>query len=334
MDWNQLYLSYAAKTTLPVLLNKAFITSFISLMALAGITRLLHRLTGPVTFRYLQVDVRLYRYLAGGMLGILLYFALALELHYQLDQYISFPPNQTIITGAFNLAFLVGLLVFAHLKGGRMLRAGLTFLGLMGVLAYVVLFSPAVLQLLQVHFLEGEPGFIGFPFHYLSLLLVMLLLAFLYHNISRLEVLRPAAARALVWAMGAAAVFIASSELLFHVIYFNFSLATPNRQAQEQLATLTQQTSKVGFPILWGVCAFLLMFSGLRQKNKNLRIMALSLFTITLLKLFIYDIQGISEGGKIAAFISLGVLLLVISFMYQNLKRLILTDEAAPKGDQ
>ena len=57
--------------------------------------------------------------------------------------------------------------------------------------------------------------------------------------------------------------------------------------------------------------------------------MALTLFTVTLVKLFTYDIRGISEGGKIAAFISLGVLLLVISFMYQNIKRIILADEAA-----
>ena len=35
----------------------------------------------------------------------------------------------------------------------------------------------------------------------------------------------------------------------------------------------------------------------------------------------------ISEGGKIAAFISLGVLLLVVSFMYQRLKKLLLADE-------
>jgi uncharacterized membrane protein len=49
---------------------------------------------------------------------------------------------------------------------------------------------------------------------------------------------------------------------------------------------------------------------------------------IALAKLFIYDIRGISEGGKIAAFISLGIVLLVISFMYQNLKRLILADDS------
>ncbi len=42
---------------------------------------------------------------------------------------------------------------------------------------------------------------------------------------------------------------------------------------------------------------------------------------ITLLKLFIYDIVNIPVGGKIAAFFSLGVLLLVVSFMYQRLKK-------------
>ena len=36
----------------------------------------------------------------------------------------------------------------------------------------------------------------------------------------------------------------------------------------------------------------------------------------------------ISEGGKIAAFISLGVLLLIVSFMYQRLKKILLSDEA------
>jgi uncharacterized membrane protein len=55
------------------------------------------------------------------------------------------------------------------------------------------------------------------------------------------------------------------------------------------------------------------------------------LFLVTLLKLFIVDIKGISEGGKIAAFISLGILLLIISFMYQRLKKLLLTDDTTPQ---
>jgi uncharacterized membrane protein len=68
------------------------------------------------------------------------------------------------------------------------------------------------------------------------------------------------------------------------------------------------------------------MWLGMRHKNKTLRIAALSLFAVALLKLFFADIRNVSEGGKILAFILLGVLLLTISFMYQKLKK-ILIDE-------
>ena len=61
----------------------------------------------------------------------------------------------------------------------------------------------------------------------------------------------------------------------------------------------------------------------MQKKNQVMRVLALIMFSITLLKLFIFDIRDISEAGKIIAFISLGVLLLVISFMYQKLKRII-----------
>jgi uncharacterized membrane protein len=72
----------------------------------------------------------------------------------------------------------------------------------------------------------------------------------------------------------------------------------------------------------------MLIAIGLKRKLKHLRIISLSLFLLTLLKLFFVDIRGISEGGKIAAFISLGVLLLIVSFMYQRLKKIILADES------
>ena len=54
--------------------------------------------------------------------------------------------------------------------------------------------------------------------------------------------------------------------------------------------------------------------------------MALVLIAINLLKLFTYDIKDASEAGKIVAFIILGVVLLIISFMYQKIKALLLDD--------
>jgi uncharacterized membrane protein len=45
-----------------------------------------------------------------------------------------------------------------------------------------------------------------------------------------------------------------------------------------------------------------------------------------LVKLFLFDIKNIPITGKIAAFFCLGVLLLVVSFMYQRLKKILIDD--------
>ena len=87
---------------------------------------------------------------------------------------------------------------------------------------------------------------------------------------------------------------------------------------------------KTVLPILWGVLSFIYMWLGMKYKFKSLRIISLSLFTLTLLKLFIFDIRNIPVAGKIAAFFCLGVLLLVVSFMYQRLKEIIVDDEKKP----
>jgi len=120
-------------------------------------------------------------------------------------------------------------------------------------------------------------------------------------------------------------VFIASAELDHIVLLSAYSPDTT-------ISHILTQNHKIGFPILWGVASFLIIAIGLSTKKKHLRIISLTLFFITLLKLFFVDIRGISEGGKIAAFISLGVLLLVVSFMYQRLKKLILADEVSTEN--
>ncbi|HEY2583272.1 MAG TPA: DUF2339 domain-containing protein, partial [Mucilaginibacter sp.] len=88
---------------------------------------------------------------------------------------------------------------------------------------------------------------------------------------------------------------------------------------------------KTALPVLWGLLSFILMWLGMRNKQRTLRIISLSLFSITLIKLFLFDINNIPVAGKIAAFFCLGVLLLIISFMYQKVKKIIVDDEAKLK---
>jgi len=82
----------------------------------------------------------------------------------------------------------------------------------------------------------------------------------------------------------------------------------------------SSQSYKLGLSILWGVYALILIAIGIWKKKKHLRIGAIILFSITLLKLFFYDITHLDTISKTIVFIALGVLLLIVSFLYNKYK--------------
>ncbi|RRB01110.1 DUF2339 domain-containing protein [Larkinella rosea] len=330
MDWAALY-GADANPPMPIILNKAFVTSIVSVVGLVATLRLLNTQTAPFQFWIGQLEVHNYRSFVRFMLILTLYLAGIFELDYQTANRIGFGPNQVILMGCYNLAFATGLLFWAGRAGQRGLMWITTGLGLVGMIAYLATFSPATMELLNDYFLRSEPSLIGFPVHYFSVVFALLILWFIDRNKARLEPLPPILLRLWPWFMGYVIVYISTSELFAHVIYFSFAGSKTGglagQPAMQRFDELLIQINKVGLPILWGVCAFVFMWVGLNRKNRQLRILSLSLFGLTIAKLFLYDIQGISEGGKIAAFISLGVLLLVISFMYQKIRKLILIDD-------
>ncbi|AWX45523.1 hypothetical protein HME9304_02543 [Flagellimonas maritima] len=89
----------------------------------------------------------------------------------------------------------------------------------------------------------------------------------------------------------------------------------------------SNQSYKLGLSILWGLYSLLLIVLGIWKKRKYLRIVAIVLFGITLLKLFFYDIASLNTISKTIVFVSLGVLLLIISFLYNKYKHII-TEES------
>lgn len=89
----------------------------------------------------------------------------------------------------------------------------------------------------------------------------------------------------------------------------------------------SEQSYKLGLSILWGSYSLFLIAFGIWKKNKPMRIGAIALFGITLIKLFFYDISHLNTIAKTIVFVSLGVLLLVISFLYNKYKHLISENE-------
>lgn len=90
--------------------------------------------------------------------------------------------------------------------------------------------------------------------------------------------------------------------------------------------TRSSESYGLGLSILWGCYSLLLVSLGIWKSRKELRYMAIGLFGITLAKLFFYDIADLGTIAKTIVFVSLGILLLIISFLYNKYKGQITDD--------
>ena len=80
---------------------------------------------------------------------------------------------------------------------------------------------------------------------------------------------------------------------------------------------------KLGLSIFWGIYAVAVIAVGIVQQKKHLRIFGIGLFAVTLLKLFFYDIADLDTISKTIVFVSLGILLLGASFLYNKYTKLL-----------
>lgn len=81
--------------------------------------------------------------------------------------------------------------------------------------------------------------------------------------------------------------------------------------------------SNLSLSIWWIIYAVVLAVASGVLNLKPLRKLALFLFGLVIVKVFLYDLQSLETVYRIISFISLGAILLVVSFVYQNNKEQI-----------
>ena len=72
------------------------------------------------------------------------------------------------------------------------------------------------------------------------------------------------------------------------------------------------------YSALWMAYGALLMIVGFLRRSPFIRWQALILIALTIVKVFVYDVQQLDKGYRIVSFVILGALLLAISFLYQR----------------
>jgi uncharacterized membrane protein len=310
MDWYNVYVLTGSES-LRVLLNKGYLTSVISVIGIALYIRLLRNETEYAEQASNAKSVFTFAAV------IILYLSNLFELRHHLEFFIDDSAGGSIIVGLYNVVFILGLMLAgSRLKVPDAVRKAIEALGIAAISSYLIYYHREIIDS-RDHYLFGTASFAGFGIHYLYVLLLIVAAILSLNKIRKWNAFNTETYNAYSWFFVFFFVFLASAEL-------DHTVLLAAGATEESQYHILQQNHKIGYPILWGVASFIIIAAGLRLKLRHLRIISLTLFLITLVKLFFVDIRGISEGGKIAAFISLGVLLLIISFMYQRLKKLLL----------
>jgi uncharacterized membrane protein len=114
------------------------------------------------------------------------------------------------------------------------------------------------------------------------------------------------------------------SEFILHTVI----VWTISAELVNWMHTLgSNQAYKLALSIFAGVYSLFMIVLGIWKNKIYLRIGAFALFGITLVKLFFYDIAQLDTIFKTVIFISLGLLLLVISFLYNKYKKRLFGEE-------
>ncbi len=316
MDWQNNYLSVTVNKY-PFFFNKAFITGAIVIASLFLKRKLIKSDTDEhLLWRILPTTF--YRYATEIILAILIYMVGFLELQYQTDHTWRIPEFSAVILWLYQYIFMAGLLLYSFKKKPLSLQRVVVIVSLFLTLLYMAA-NVCIAQLRNLHLTQSSVGLL-YVWHYLIPLFALFNIALITNFVNKNYSVKSSTFKYTAWLLTTAFVYIVSCEVI-HI--WVVCLHEPGFSLWDSKA----KAIKIALPILWSVCSLALMLIGMRRKIKTLRIISLSLFTLTILKLFIYDISNVSQGGKIAAFIILGVILLLVSFMYQKIKGLFIEEE-------
>lgn len=263
-----------------------------------------------------------YTTILGAMLFGSIYLVFLLEIYHQMDALL-FEPGKQLVLWCYHFALILVAQIIARYRKSDLFRLTLFFIGCLAVVAYLIIGQYNNYQILkQVALTDTQTLFYWLHFTLVGGVLTSLIISRQFSKTIIPDVKYRHYFYAVIWVVG---LIIATNEL-DQIMGYAYA-------PTYGLSKVFSHTQAEGYTVLWGIYSFIVMIIGMQRKNRIMRILALILFAITLFKLFALDIRNISEAGKIIAFISLGVLLLVISFLYQKLKQLIIgeEDELPPK---
>jgi len=237
----------------------------------------------------------------------IIYFTLLLEIIYHISE------KRLIIifsTGMlFSLYYIFIILLFRRkLEIGKILETGLlySFFSLT-ILNVVIAGSGLVIDIISKNF--------ALSYYFMYGLYLIPLIYTVMKIIPESDFFK---IRLSYWLLVAVIVTVVSTEA-FHLYILRFS------ENAEEMKKLQEYFTLLYLPIIWAMMASFFIYKGLKTNAREYGKAGFALLGITIIKLYFYDVWKMDNVSRIIAFIILGVILLLSSFLFQRLKKIVTT---------
>lgn len=334
MDW----FGYVdAVDNLSIVLNPNFIAGLLVVASFVAVGYLLRHETEKLSKFGLTFNPQSYRKFAIILAIITGYFVGILEVGHQAYSRYNFNDFLAIIL-LYHLLFVAIFCFILERTKSTGSKKLVNILVIVNIVLFAFLFMRIPFLEIQDNIRYSSASYVVYYLHLLSLIPIVYLWYLLLKS-NKEEIGFSVFNRTwTLWAAIFVIVVTASTEVVIQGLHF-MDVSIDHTQFDygakiEMISAAKYKIIKTGLPVLWGIMAFIFLIIGIKKQIKHLRIIALTLLGITIVKLFVYDISNVSETGKIIAFILLGVLILIISFVYQKLKFLVVDEHNTPENDK
>ena len=332
LDW----IVYFEDTDLSIVINPIFIAGIVVLASLVSVHYLLRHETEKLLKFGIQFNPKFYRNATRILAIITAYFVGLFEVFYQSMQYFEFN-GFLAISVQYHLLFTAVFCFILYRNRNVINDKIINALAILNIVVFALLFSRIPFAEHQENVINDTNVNIAYYLHILSIAFIIYFWYLIYNSNKKQKVFSVLNNKYTLWSAVFMLVVIASTEMVLqglHLINFPIDQEQLNILSKYEIILSSKyKIIKTGLPVLWGMLSFVLLLWGIKKQIKQLRIIALTFLGLTIVKLFVYDINNVSETGKIISFILLGVLILIISFVYQKIKVLVIDENKTSKND-
>ncbi|MCP4521725.1 MAG: DUF2339 domain-containing protein [Cytophagales bacterium] len=313
IDWRNLYLMNQ-QGILPPIINAGFITGVIVSISVVLFMNTLQHEDSETRVLFNKIPIRSLRVICSLFSVSIVYLTIALELHYQIIHLIEEYRFWHIAHGVYAAVFVLFLQMFANWKQEKIILIAAHILGFVVIIYQATMVQHQVIELRDAYLVYHSYASYYFTVHYAGVFFSMWILINLVRYMQPTDTLGSNIYRGLLWFTAILIVLTLSIELDHVMVLIGY-------ENIETIPAILTSSHTIGYPILWALCSLGLMIAGVQKQLKDLRIASLVLFVTAFVKLFVFDIKDLNESQRIIVLIALGCILLVISFMYQKLKK-------------